>query len=266
MARAARVTKPASKGAKKQNTKAVHAEKLEEEFQLPSDSESETENGNDRNGEAEIEQTNESDDTDTENAIIGHTDSTDATTANTSTTTTTTINKSGHSIIKPVKTFTNKTDSDKSSKNSKTGVIYIGRLPNGFEEKELRQYFQQFGEITKLRLSRNKRTGKSKHYAFIEFQDYETAKVSQETMNNYLLMGHLLKVSLLDNSKINENLFVGANSKFKILPYNKINQLKNDKKRSLKEWESLNDNHLTNLKNKQENLKAKGIDYNINDL
>ena len=38
----------------------------------------------------------------------------------------------------------------------------------------MKGFFSQFGTITRLRLARSKRTGNSKHYAFIEF---ETAEV-----------------------------------------------------------------------------------------
>jgi len=37
------------------------------------------------------------------------------------------------------------------------GVVYVGRIPHGFYEKEMREYFSQFGKINKLKLSRNKK-------------------------------------------------------------------------------------------------------------
>lgn len=228
----------------------------EKEFQLPSDSESDSEKDDQPGEDSEPE---------SESEIAIHNDIISTESNKNSESNTKVSNKSGHTII----TTTNNNKSSKSSDNSnksKRGVIYIGRLPNGFEEKELRQYFQQFGEITRLRLSRNKKTGKSKHYAFIEFKDFEVAKIAVETMDNYLLMGHLLKCSLLANDKIHENLFVGANSKFKIIPYDKINQIKHDKKKSKEDWEKLNNKHLDNIKTKQESLKAMGIDFDINDL
>ena len=49
------------------------------------------------------------------------------------------------------------------------GVIYIGHLPKGFEEAELRKFFEQFGKINKLRVSRSKKTGRTRGYAFLEF-------------------------------------------------------------------------------------------------
>ncbi len=36
-------------------------------------------------------------------------------------------------------------------------------------------------------------TGASKHYAYIEMSSESVAEIVADTMNNYLLMGHLLK-------------------------------------------------------------------------
>ncbi|KAG0675361.1 hypothetical protein C6P40_001535 [Pichia californica] len=227
----------------------------EQDFQLPSDSDSDDDEDDSNNNKGND---NDSEESDSELAI--HNDIINSKSTNLSTKVS---NQSGHTIIKP--TILNKSN-DKLDKLTKRGVIYIGRLPNGFEEKELKKYFQQFGEITRLRLSRNKKSGNSKHYAFIEFKEYEIAKIAAETMNNYLLMGHLLKVSLLENDKIHENLFVGANTKYKAIPFSKLNQIKYDKKKSKSEWEKINNSHIKNIKSKQETLKALGIDYDLNNL
>ena len=37
------------------------------------------------------------------------------------------------------------------------GVIYLGRIPHGFYEEQMKSYFKQFGDVTRLRLSRNKK-------------------------------------------------------------------------------------------------------------
>lgn len=237
----------------KKESEEAKAEKAEEEdFQLPSDSD-----------DSDDEEKNEdSEESDTELAI--HDDIISSGKESVGESKTRVSNQAGHTVIKPVG-GSRKSDKTEGSK-SKRGVIYIGRLPNGFEEKELRKYFEQFGEITRLRLSRNKKTGKSKHYAFIEFKESEVAKIAAETMDNYLLMGHLLKVSVLNNDKIHEKMFVGANIKFKVVPYGKINQLKHDKKKSKAEWEKLNKNHVSSIKSKQESLAAKGIDYDLTSL
>lgn len=46
------------------------------------------------------------------------------------------------------------------------GVISISRLPHGFYEDQLRAYLSQFGEVLRLRVSRNKKVGISCRYFF----------------------------------------------------------------------------------------------------
>ena len=41
----------------------------------------------------------------------------------------------------------------------------------------MKKYFSQFGRVLNLRLSRNKKTGASKHYAFVEFASAEVADI-----------------------------------------------------------------------------------------
>lgn len=103
-----------------------------------------------------------------------------------------------------------------------TGVIYIGRIPHGFYEHEMRQYFEQFGPIVQLRLSRNKKTGASKHFAFIKFGEANTAEIVAKTMDNYLLFGHILKCRVIPNDQVHQDLFKGANRRFKNVPWNKM--------------------------------------------
>ncbi|KAG7797767.1 hypothetical protein KL929_002610 [Ogataea haglerorum] len=169
-----------------------------------------------------------------------------------------------HTVTKPVQS-TDKSTSKPSAK-SKHGVIYVGRLPHGFEERELKKYFSQFGEITRLRLSRNKKTGNSKHYAFIEFEHAEVAKIAAETMNNYLLFEHLLQCAVLPAEKVHENLFQGANSKYKPVPWSKIAQLKNDKPKSKARWEKLQEKYQEQNKKRLQKLKQHNIDYDLSAL
>jgi nucleolar protein 15 len=91
---------------------------------------------------------------------------------------------------------------------STSGVLYIGHIPHGFYEDQMRGFFGQFGTIKRLRLSRNKKTGKSKHYAFIEFETPEVAQIVAEAMHNYLLFESMLQVKLVPLEKIHSRLYV----------------------------------------------------------
>lgn len=96
---------------------------------------------------------------------------------------------------------------ENAEKNNLSPIIFISRLPRGFHERELSKYFSQFGDLRQLRLARNKKTGNSRHYGFIEFVNKDDALVAQETMNNYLLMGHLIKVVVLPKGSTIQKLF-----------------------------------------------------------
>jgi nucleolar protein 15 len=38
---------------------------------------------------------------------------------------------------------------------NKRGVVYIGHLPHGFYEEELKKFFSQFGEVSRVKVSRS---------------------------------------------------------------------------------------------------------------
>ncbi len=118
-----------------------------------------------------------------------------------------------------------KSKSSRNAPSTTPGVLYIGRLPKGFFEKQLKAYFSQFGDVTRLRVSRNKKTGASKHYAFIEFADQDVARIVQETMHNYLIDGRLLQVKEVSKDKVHPELWVGANRKFQKVPGDRIERV-----------------------------------------
>jgi len=142
-------------------------------------------------------------------------------------------------------------------------VMYVGRIPHGFFEKEMRGYFGQFGTVTRLRLSRNKRTGQSKHYAFVEFENEEVAKIVVETMNNYLLEGRLLQCSLVPKEKIHPALFVNANKRY--LPANVHDRAreKHNRPKAAQEEQAQKQKLAQLLNTKQARIKELGIDFEV---
>lgn len=144
-----------------------------------------------------------------------------------------------------------------------TGVVYLGRIPHGFYEDQMKAYFSQFGEVLRLRLSRNKKTGRSKHYAFIEFSSMEVADIVADTMNNYLLFGHLLKCKSLQPSQVHPTLFNGANKKFKAIPWLKISKEKHNAEKSPNQMNQIKKNLLRNEAAKRAKLAKLGIDYDF---
>lgn len=143
----------------------------------------------------------------------------------------------------------------------KCAVVYVGRIPHGFYEEQMREYFGQFGTINRLRLSRNKRTGASKHYAFVEFASPQVAEVVCETMDNYLLFGHILKVKPMDPERVHESMWVGANRKFQAIPWSKVMKQRFDRKKSREWWEAHAAKEIERRQAKNEQLQALGIEY-----
>jgi nucleolar protein 15 len=117
------------------------------------------------------------------------------------------------------------------------GVVYVGHIPHGFYEHEMRQYFSQFGSVTRLRLSRNRKTGASKHFAFIEFAEESTAEIVAKTMDSYLMFGRILKCKVVPREKLHEKIWEGANRRFKKLPRTKMAASQLNRPMSQAGWE-----------------------------
>ncbi|KAG7258217.1 hypothetical protein CRUP_014293 [Coryphaenoides rupestris] len=145
--------------------------------------------------------------------------------------------------------------------NLSPGVVYVAHLPTSLGEKELMIYFQQFGNILRLRLARSKKTGNSKGYAFMEFECDEVAKIVAETMNNYLMRERLIKCQLMPPEKVHQNLFSGSRRKFKepsfpaVKRYNRVHT---------EDCTAMMTSKLLSKEAKlRKRLVAKGIDYDF---
>lgn len=65
-------------------------------------------------------------------------------------------------------------------------------------------------------MSRNKRTGKSKHYAFVEFYLAEVAAIAAEAMDGYMMFAQKLKVEVVPRSRQHPSLMRGSKKPFKV--------------------------------------------------
>jgi nucleolar protein 15 len=74
-------------------------------------------------------------------------------------------------------------------------------------------------------------TGKSKHYGFIEFDSASVAKIVAETMDNYLLNGHIMQCKVIPKDKVHPQLWVGANRKWRTVPPEQLTRAKHNKVR-----------------------------------
>lgn len=142
------------------------------------------------------------------------------------------------------------------------GVVYVGHIPRGFYEKEMRAYFSQFGKVLRLRLARSSRTGGSKGFAFIEFESEEVAKVVAETMNNYLFFEKLLKCEFIPIDKVHPNAFKGWTQRMP-LRY-ETNREVHNKEKNKQQIEKSKEKRFKRLQKLRSSLKESGITLKIN--
>lgn len=130
----------------------------------------------------------------------------------------------------------------------------------------MKAYFSQFGEITKLRLSRNRLTGRSKHYAFIEFSSTTVAKIVADTMDNYLMYGHIVKCKYVPKEQLHPEVWKGANRRFKVTPWNRIEKKRLAKGKTREQWSKSIESEQKKRQAKVNKLKALGYELDLPQL
>lgn len=130
----------------------------------------------------------------------------------------------------------------------------------------MKAYFSQFGEITKLRLSRNRLTGRSKHYAFIEFSSTTVAKIVADTMDNYLMYGHIVKCKFVPKEQLHPEIWKGANRRFKVTPWNRIEKKRLAKGKTREQWSKSIESEQKKRQAKANKLKALGYELDLPQL
>lgn len=91
-------------------------------------------------------------------------------------------------------------------KEQKT-VIKLNNIPHGFYEKQMRDYFSQFGVVKNVLLVRSDKTHKSRGFGFVEFQLPQVARAAAEAMHNYLLFNQVLKCRQMAREDLPKGLF-----------------------------------------------------------
>merc|ERR1712141_300713 len=118
-------------------------------------------------------------------------------------------------IVTDIKTLDiNITTTTTATTTTKCGTIYVGHIPHGFYDDQIREYFTQFGTVNKVRLARSKKTGGYKGYGYVQFAEEEVAKIAAEAMNNYMMFDKLLKCQFVPQDKLHPAIWKGANKKF----------------------------------------------------
>jgi len=74
--------------------------------------------------------------------------------------------------------------------------LYVGNLPYSASEDELRDLFSQAGTVSAVDVIKDRFTGNSKGFAFIEMSNQEEAQKAITMFNGYSLANRDLRVSI----------------------------------------------------------------------
>ena len=122
-------------------------------------------------------------------------------------------------------------------------------------------YFSQFGTVTRVRVSRNKKTARARHYAFLEFASPAVAKVAADAMDGYLLFTSRLAAKVVPPSRVHPALFKGANRTFTRVPWRKIEAERHNVERDGDKEKVRASRAAARDRKRAARIKAAGLDY-----
>ncbi len=79
--------------------------------------------------------------------------------------------------------------------------IFVGSLPFSLEESELREFFEEYGEVSSVKIISDKFSGRSKGFGFVEMSDDEQAKKAIEELNGAEVDGRTIVVNKSEEKK-----------------------------------------------------------------
>lgn len=79
--------------------------------------------------------------------------------------------------------------------------IYVGNLSYETTEDDLKTIFAEYGTVESVNVIKDRFTGKSKGFAFVEMGDEDSARQAIEGMNQQEIMGRRIKVDKAQERK-----------------------------------------------------------------
>lgn len=80
-------------------------------------------------------------------------------------------------------------------------TIYVGNINYSLGETELQKIFEVLGKVDSIKIIRDKRTGKSKGFAFIEMPNKKEAMEAIKTLDGKEVAGRNLRVLKAHSTK-----------------------------------------------------------------
>lgn len=73
--------------------------------------------------------------------------------------------------------------------------LYVGNLPYRITEDQLRDAFSEYGEVTSCTIIKDRATGQSKGFGFVEMPNGDEAETAINQLNGRDLMGRKINVN-----------------------------------------------------------------------
>ena len=73
--------------------------------------------------------------------------------------------------------------------------IYVGNLSYGVTEEDLKEAFESFGEVETAKIIKDRYSGESKGFGFVEMPDSACAEAAIDGLDGTELKGRTLKVN-----------------------------------------------------------------------
>lgn len=73
--------------------------------------------------------------------------------------------------------------------------IYVGNLSYGLSEEELKELFENYGSVDSVKIIKDRETGRSKGFGFIEMPNDDEAKTAIEQLNDTEVQSRNLRVN-----------------------------------------------------------------------
>ncbi len=82
-----------------------------------------------------------------------------------------------------------------------SAYIFTGGLDYELTEGDLLAVFAQYGEVVDVHLVRDKKTGKSRGFAFLAYEDQRSTVLSVDNLNGARVSGRVIRVEHVENYK-----------------------------------------------------------------
>jgi RNA recognition motif-containing protein len=83
-------------------------------------------------------------------------------------------------------------------------TIYVGNINYSLGEEDIKKIFEVIGAVETVKLIRDKRTGRSKGYGFLEMPEKKEAMEAIKTLDGKAIAGRNLRVLRAHTNKVRE--------------------------------------------------------------